>query len=244
MFRKSEISPGKLGSGLNGLDSIIHSILNINPLIVYLLVALILLLESTAIPIANSTLLLLTGALASLGHLNIYILVVAAIVGSITGACLGYLLGVRYGRQVLLRLTTRFRIDPQKIIAAENWFQAAGIWMVFLSRIIPWIRPFASLPCGISRMPFRRFLTAALSGSILWCVGVLSVGWALGPRCLLALQLMQSYTVPMICGLVLLIAMTLLIQYKINRFIRSKLLSTALPLENQEQQESGDLIEI
>ncbi len=107
------------------MDTIIHSILNAGPLVVYLLVALILLLESCAVPIANTTLLLLTGALASLGHLNIYILALTAILGSITGACLAYLLGSRGGRQVLLRLATRFRVDPQKIIVAENWFQVA-----------------------------------------------------------------------------------------------------------------------
>jgi len=156
------------------LDFIIHSILNASPFFVYILVALILLLESTAVPVANTTLLLLTGALASLGHLNIYVLAIAAILGSITGACLAYLLGIKGGRQVLLRLASRFRVDPQKISIAENWFQGAGVWMVFLSRIIPYVRPFASLPCGISRMPFRRFLLAALCGSIVWCIGILS----------------------------------------------------------------------
>ena len=226
------------------MDSIIHYILNASPLIVYVLVALVLLLESTAIPVANTTLLLLTGALASLGHLNMYILAVAAILGSITGACLAYLLGIKGGRQVLLRLATRFRVDPQKIMIAETWLQGSGVWMVFLSRIIPYVRPFASLPCGISRMPFRRFLLAALCGSIVWCAGILSIGWVLGPRCLLALHLVQSYTVPAICGLILLIAITVLVQYRVNRFIRSKFSSTGISQEVQEQPDSRDLIEI
>jgi membrane protein DedA with SNARE-associated domain len=226
------------------LDSIIHFILNASPFLVYLLVALVLLLESSAIPVANTTLLLLTGALASLGHLDISILAVAAILGSISGACLAYLLGFRGGRQVMLSLTTRFRVDPQKIMMAENWFQTAGVWMVFLSRIIPYVRPFASLPCGISHMPFRRFLLAALSGSIVWCIGILSIGWILGPRCLLALNFVKTYTIPAICGLILLIAITVLIQYRVNRFIRSKLSSNAPSQDSQEEQNNCDLIEI
>lgn len=226
------------------MDSIIHFILNASPFLVYLLVALVLLLESSAIPVANTTLLLLTGALASLGHLDISILAVAAILGSISGACLAYLLGFRGGRQVMLSLTTRFRVDPQKIMMAENWFQTAGVWMVFLSRIIPYVRPFASLPCGISHMPFRRFLLAALSGSIVWCIGILSIGWILGPRCLLALNFVKTYTIPAICGLILLIAITVLIQYRVNRFIRSKLSSNAPSQDSQEEQNNCDLIEI
>jgi membrane protein DedA with SNARE-associated domain len=93
-------------------------------------------------------------------------------------------------------------------------------------------------------MPFRRFLFAALSGSIVWCTGILSIGWVLGPRCLLALHLVQSYTVPAICGLILLIAISLLVQYRVNRFIRSKFSSISVSHETQEQPESRDLIEI
>jgi membrane protein DedA with SNARE-associated domain len=110
--------------------------------------------------------------------------------------------------------------------------------------MIPYIRPFASLPCGISHMPFRRFLAAALSGSIVWCAGMLSVGWVLGPRCLLALHLVQSYTIPAICGLLLIIAITVLIQYRVNRYIRFKLSSTAALEDSQEQQNSRDTVEI
>ena len=226
------------------MDFLIHSILNASPFFVYILVALVLLLESSAIPIANTTLLLLTGALASLGHLNIYILALTAILGSITGACLAYLLGIKGGRKVLLRLATRFRVDPQKIVIAENWIQGAGVWMVFLSRMIPYVRPFACLPFGISGMPFRRFLVAALSGSIVWCAGILSIGWILGPRCILALRLVETYTVPALCVLTLLIAITVLVQYRVNRYIRFKLSSTVALQDSQEQQSSRDTVEI
>src|SRR2546421_10800674 len=94
-----------------------------SPLLLYLLVAVTLLLESSAVPIANTTLLLFTGALASLGHLNIYILAAAAIAGSVTGACLAYFLGLKGGRQLLLHLAARLRVDPQKVSIAEGWFQ-------------------------------------------------------------------------------------------------------------------------
>jgi membrane protein DedA with SNARE-associated domain len=93
-------------------------------------------------------------------------------------------------------------------------------------------------------MPFRRFLLAALSGSIVWCIGILSIGWVLGPRCLLALHLVQSYTIPAIGGLILLIAITVLIQYRVNRFIRSRFSSAAVSQEVEEQPDNCDLIEI
>src|SRR5205085_218546 len=107
-------------------DLIIHA----NPLLIYLIVAMVLLLESCGTPITNNTLLLLTGALASLGHLNIWILTFAAILGSISGACLAYLIGTRGGRRVFLHLASLFHIDNQKVYTTERWFHKSGAWMI------------------------------------------------------------------------------------------------------------------
>src|SRR2546421_846093 len=108
---------------IDRLNQILHFITHANPLLIYLIVAIILLLESSAVPIVNSTLLLFTGALVSLGHLNFWILAFAAILGSISGACLAYIIGIRGGRRLFLRLAGIFRISEQKVDMAERWFQ-------------------------------------------------------------------------------------------------------------------------
>src|SRR5207245_2694002 len=119
----------------------------------------ILLLESSGIPIANNTLLLFTGALTSFGHLNILVLAIVAIVGSISGACLAYVIGLRGGRRFLFRVSNRLHIDAQKINKAERWFHRTGARMIFLSRVTPYIRPFACFPAGMTRMPRSRIRT-------------------------------------------------------------------------------------
>ncbi len=139
------------------MDLVFHLIHNTNPLWFYIIVGVFLLLESSGVPIVNSTLLLLTGALASLGHLNIVALAVASIVGSVTGACLAYAIGWHGGGRLLRRAATKLRIDTRKIQALEQWFHRAGTRMIFFSRIIPYIRPFSCFPAGITRMSFRRF---------------------------------------------------------------------------------------
>src|SRR5436309_1400271 len=194
------------------LDFILHA----SPLVIYLVVAIVLLLESSGVPITNNMLLLLTGALASLGHLNIWLLTLAAILGSTAGACVAYIIGARGGRRVFLRLVAFFRIDESKIRMTEYWFHKSGVWMIFLSRMTPYVRPFACFLGGITHIPFGRFFTAALTGSMLWCIVMIQVGAMLGPRWPIALHLMKQDTIPTFLVLVLLLVLYCSIRYVIG----------------------------
>jgi membrane protein DedA with SNARE-associated domain len=196
---------------------IIGFILHASPLVIYLIVAVDLLLESSGVPITNNVLLLFTGALASLGHLNIWLLTLAAILGSIAGASVAYVIGAYGGRLMFLRLVAFFRIDESKIRMTERWFHKSGVWMIFLSRMTPYVRPFACFLGGITHIPAGRFFTAALTGSMLWCVVMIQVGAMLGPHWEIALQLVKHYTLPTILALVLLLVLYCFIKFMIGR---------------------------
>lgn len=199
------------------MSSIVHFFWHAGPLLICSITAIVLLMESSGIPITNNTLLLCAGALASLGHVNIWPLILAAIVGSILGACLAYLIGLRGGHQFILRLTRVFHIEPRKVEIVECWFQQSGLWMIFLSRMTPYVRPFACFPAGIARMPFAKFLAAATSGSIIWCCTLLFIGWSLGKRWQLALHVFQHYPLPTLGALLLLLAFYAWMIYLIKR---------------------------
>ena len=222
------------------IDMVFHA----NPLLIYAIVVLVLLLESSGIPITNNTLLLFTGALAALGHLNIWLLTFSAIVGSIAGACSAYSLGKWKGHAVLRRIATLFRVDARKMSMAENWFQKSGVWMIFFSRMTPYVRPFACFPAGISHMPFRRFFIAALSGSILWCFTLVRIGAALGPHWRLALTLLQNYTIPTCAILVLLVVLYFSCRYAITRHLHSQSHKGLSDTEVEEQRCDSGLLEV
>ena len=199
---------------------IIDFIVQANPLVIYMIVALTLCLESSGIPIANTTLLLLTGAMTSFGHLNLWILMLVAILGSVTGACSAYGIGTRGGRPAFLRLAAFFRVDEQKVNLTERWFQKSGLWMILLSRILPYIRPFACFFGGITNMPFQRFFVAALAGSTIWCVTIVQIGAMLGPHWKQALILIRNYTLPTCFGIVLAITLYVLVRIALNRALQ------------------------
>lgn len=205
------------------MDFAIHTYQHIPPSLIYLLVAALLLLESTGIPVVNTTVLLFTGAMAAQGRLDLSLLILAALIGSTMGACCAYGLGRRYGEALLSRLARLLRINEEKMLLAERWFQRAGGRMIFFSRILPYIRPFACFPAGISGMPFLRFLLAAVSGSVIWCVTFLIVGWELGPRWKLALSLVQTYTFPALGALVVLLVCYFFARRALNNYLKKRL---------------------
>ncbi len=204
------------------MHPIVHALLHTSPLLLYLLVMIILLLESSGVPITNNTLLLLLGAMASLGYLNIELLIVSALVGSSAGACCAYWIGMRGGRKIVLRLAKFFHVDEQKIFVMDSWFHKSGFWMIFFSRMTPFVRPFACFPAGISHMNFRKFLIAAVAGSLIWCIVLPYIGWLLGPRWRIALYFMRTYTLPTIIGLGLLLIAYTVVTYMVKRAINAK----------------------
>ncbi len=223
------------------MQSIVHLILYASPVLIYVVVVVMLFLESCGVPVINTTLLLLTGALAALGHLNIVILSIAAVMGSVLGASLAYLIGKRGGRIVLLRLVARFHINEQKVYVTENWFHRQGVLMIFFSRMTPYVRPFACFLAGITEMPTLRFFTANLTGSLIWCVVILQVGYELGPHWQLALNLIQSYTVPSVICLLALLILYFAGTYLIKRFMRRRFLPVS---DDSERPVERDVIEV
>lgn len=226
------------------MNLVLHLIHYTNPLWIYAIVGVFLLLESSGIPIVNSTLLLLTGALASLGHLNIFALAFVSMSGSIAGACAAYVIGWHGGTRLLRVAAKRLHIDTRKIQSLEKWFHRAGVRMIFLSRIVPYIRPFSCFPAGIARMSFRRFFAAAASGSVIWCVGMLAIGWNLGRRWKQALYLMQRYTVPAVLVIVLLVVGYFLVKMAIKRRLDAHLQEMPGGATDAESQNNHDLLEV
>jgi membrane protein DedA with SNARE-associated domain len=225
------------------VHTVTHLLLHTSPLLICLLVGCVLLLESSGVPILNSTLLLFAGALASFGHLQLEYLTLVAVVGSVCGACLAYSIGKRGGRQMLLRLAQVFHVETGKVDMVERWFQRSGAWMIFFSRMLPYARPFACFPAGIAQMNFIRFFCCALLGSVIWCVTLLMVGWNLGKRWELAVAVIQQYTLPVVGLAAVLIALYIFSTRLIKRFLQTRL-QASMKVAHDADERSRDLLEV
>lgn len=103
-----------------------------------------------------------------------------AATGSSLGASIAYWASRLGGRPLVDRIARYVRIDQAHISKAEQQFHRFGPSLVFFGRVIPMMRTIISIPAGLSRMPFLRFLAWTFAGAYIWCSLLLAAGYLLG----------------------------------------------------------------
>ena len=147
----------------------------------YLVVGLVIGIESMGVPLPGETTLIAASLLASQGDLNLVIVIAAAAAGAIIGDSVGYFIGRRAGRGLFDRLGRRFHhFSPARIEKAEKYFQKYGVWTVFFGRFVALLRIFAGPMAGTLRMPYSRFLAANAAGGIAWATTIGIVAFKVG----------------------------------------------------------------
>ncbi|MBJ7338366.1 DedA family protein [Mycolicibacterium sp.] len=163
------------------VDAILQTI---PPMAVYLVVGLVIGLESLGIPLPGEIALVSAALLASRHTLDINPVGVgaAATIGAIIGDTIGYGIGHRYGMSLFERLGRRFpkHFGPGHVALAKQLFTRWGVWAVFFGRFIALLRIFAGPLAGALKMPYRKFLAANATGAILWAGGTTAVVYYLG----------------------------------------------------------------
>ncbi|MCY0958294.1 DedA family protein [Streptomyces sp. H27-H5] len=150
---------------------------------VYLLVGLVIGLESLGIPLPGEIILVSSALLASQhGEIDPVVLGLCAITGAIVGDSIGYAIGRRGGKPLLEKLGRRFpkHFGPEHVALAERSFDKWGMWAVFFGRFVALLRIFAGPLAGVLRMPYWRFLVANILGGILWAGGTTAVIYSVG----------------------------------------------------------------
>lgn len=115
-----------------------------------------------------------------LGLENAISMATVGALGSTAGAVLIYFISGKVGRAAIARFGKRVRIGEQDIEKAENWFEKYGPIAVFTGRMMPGVREIISIPAGIARMNFAKFVGYTFAGSVLWCIVLTLAGYYLG----------------------------------------------------------------
>ncbi|MFI6061166.1 DedA family protein [Streptomyces sp. NPDC051286] len=150
---------------------------------VYVLVGVVIGLESLGIPLPGE-IVLVSAALLAAGHsgINPVILGACATAGAVIGDSIGYAIGHKGGRPLLARLGGKFpkHFGVDQIALAERSFQKWGMWAVFFGRFVALLRIFAGPLAGVLRMPYWKFLIANVLGGIVWAGGTTAVIYSVG----------------------------------------------------------------
>jgi membrane protein DedA with SNARE-associated domain len=150
-------------------------------IVAYLVVGLVIGVESMGVPLPGETTLVAAALLASQHHLKIEFVILAAAAGAIIGDSIGYFVGRKAGRQLFDRLGRRFHhFSPDRIVRAEKYFHKYGVWTVFFGRFVALLRIFAGPMAGMLRMHYPRFLAANAAGGIAWSATIGIVAYKVG----------------------------------------------------------------
>jgi membrane protein DedA with SNARE-associated domain len=104
----------------------------------------------------------------------------AGAIGYILGSVGGWAIGRYGGRPYLERHGRWLHVTPAKLDKAEEWFDRHGSLTVLVSRCLPVIRSFISIPAGVAEMPIGRYTILTTLGTIPWYFGLAAVGLAVG----------------------------------------------------------------
>ncbi|MDX2088010.1 MAG: DedA family protein [Kofleriaceae bacterium] len=143
---------------------------------------LLIVLESTMVPIPSLLVMPFAGYLAAEGSFSLPVILVINSAGALTGSLLSYWLGAAGGKPLLLKYGKYVLVRPKDIEKTEDYFARHGRWTVLVARFLPVVRHIISIPAGIARMPLIPFITQTFIGSTLWGGGLMVLGYQLGAR--------------------------------------------------------------
>lgn len=167
------------------ITSFVDWLVNIIESFGYIGVALSMFIESFFAPIPSEIILPFSGFVASNGSLNIYIVILVAIVSAYLGTLPFYFIGYLGEEKVysfLDKYGKYFFISKDNLEKGYTVFEKYGNIFVLLGRVVPIIRSVISFPAGVSRMNFGVFTLYTLLGTAVWSSLLATAGYFLGEK--------------------------------------------------------------
>jgi membrane protein DedA with SNARE-associated domain len=164
--------------------------------------------ESACIPFPSEIIMPLAGwfLVEAKGHGWEYLLLAAfyGALGNLIGSLVAYYAGLWGGRPFLVKYGRWVLITPKEIDLADRWFAKYGEITVFLTRMMPVIRTFISVPAGIARMNVWRFSILSFLGALPWSFALAWVGYHLGENWEDISNYMRPVSIPIAIAVVVL----------------------------------------
>jgi membrane protein DedA with SNARE-associated domain len=163
-------------------------------------------LEVAGLPfLPGETALIAAAALASQGHGSIAWIIVLAVLAAVSGAVLAYLVGRRWGRELLTRWRWFERVTHEGVERSQEFFDRHGSKAVFIGRFVPVLRATLGWMAGVGRMPFGGFLVWNVLGAVVWGCAIGLVAYYLGAAVIKAVERDLGIGIAAIAGILLLL---------------------------------------
>lgn len=136
--------------------------------------------ESACVPLPSEVIMPFAGFLVAQGKFSLIGVALAGALGCVVGSVVAYAVGIWGGRAFIEKYGKYVLISHHDLALADKFFNKYGSAAIFFSRLLPVVRTFISLPAGIAKMNFSKFVIYTFLGSSPWCLALAYVGMVLG----------------------------------------------------------------
>ncbi|MBP1542322.1 MAG: DedA family protein [Prevotella sp.] len=144
----------------------------------------LMLLESTVVPVPSELVVTPAAYHAASGQLDVFLVILFATIGADIGASINYVVAYYVGRPVIYRFANSrwgkmCLLNQEKVEKSEKYFDDHGIVATLTGRLIPGIRHLISIPAGLAKMNYWKFLLYTTIGAGVWHAILAALGWYL-----------------------------------------------------------------
>lgn len=144
----------------------------------------LMLLESTVVPVPSEFVVTPAAYHAASGNLNVIFVIIAATIGADVGASINYFVALYVGRPVIYRFANSrwgkmCLLTQEKVERSEKYFDDHGVAATLTGRFVPVIRHLISIPAGLARMNYTKFIVFTTIGAGGWHSLLAALGWYL-----------------------------------------------------------------
>ena len=150
----------------------------------YTTIFFLMLLESTVVPVPSELVVSPAAYHAAGGNLNVLLVILFATIGADLGATINYVAGYYLGRPIIYRFANSrwgkmCLLNQEKVEKSEKYFNDHGMAATITGRLIPGIRHLISIPAGLAKMTYWKFLLYTTIGAGVWNCILAALGWYL-----------------------------------------------------------------
>lgn len=174
--------------------------------------SLLMAMESMIFPVPSEFIMPPLGMAVHQGHFSWEMALLAASAGSLFGSLVSYVIGYYGGHPLVRKIGKWFLLNEEHLDLTTKWFNRWGSITVFISRFLPVIRHFISIPAGVAQMKLWKFCLYTVVGATMWNAFLLWIGWKLESHW----ETVLKYRRPLDAGMVAMIVIAIIAWYAMH----------------------------